>query len=197
MSEQLDSRKKPGGKISVMSLMLIVGAISLLVGWGVSKLGTNFLGSDKASMTSSSASRALTPLFSEFLKAEWKDPEGRVLDTSSWGGKTVVINFWGSWCPPCVEEMPMLVRLNQEFKEKNILFVGIGIDSPDNVRNFLKKTPVNYPIAMGGLDGSQWAKRFGDTTGGLPFTVVIQANGESKFTKLGKLNEVELRSILK
>jgi hypothetical protein len=82
-------------------------------------------------------------------------------------------------------------------KAKNVIFVGIGIDSPSNIREFIKKTPIPYAIAIGGLDGSNWAKRFGDEAGGLPFTVIIAPDGSSKMTKLGKISEEELKNSIK
>ena len=108
-----------------------------------------------------------------------------------------MVNFWASWCPPCVEEMPALSRLQTEFKQQNVIFVGIGIDSPSNIREFLKKTPVAYPIVIGGMDGSNISKEMGNTQGALPFTVVINAQGKAVSSKLGKIDEDELKSVIK
>jgi len=81
------------------------------------------------------------PAVKAFFANEWQSPDGKVLDSKDWQGKVLVVNFWGSWCPPCVEEMPELEKLQWEFSNKNVLFLGIAIDSPSNVREFLKKTP--------------------------------------------------------
>ena len=139
---------------------------------------------------------ASDPAIKAFFANPWKTAEGKTVNTDEWRGKVLVVNFWASWCPPCVEEMPTLDKLQQEFSSKNVLFVGIGIDSPSNIRQFLLKTPVNYPIVLGGLEGSNWAKNMGNPSSGLPFTVVIDSKGAINRVKLGKISEDELSSWL-
>ena len=109
----------------------------------------------------------------------------------------MVVNFWASWCPPCVEEMPTLDKLNAEFSSKNVLIVGIGIDSPSNIREFLQNTPVSYPIMIGGLEGSNLSKQMGNSQGALPYTIIINSQGKATSSKLGKIKEDELRSAIK
>jgi peroxiredoxin len=92
--------------------------------------------------------------------------------------------------------MPNLKKAQAAYKGKNVLFVGIGIDSPSNIREFLKKTPVDYPIVLGGLEGGNWAKSLGNPSGALPFTVLIDEKGSIKKAKLGKISEDELNSWL-
>ena len=137
------------------------------------------------------------PAVKAFFANEWQTPDGKVLDTKVWQEKVLVVNFWGSWCPPCVEEMPQLEKLQWEFSNKNVLFVGIAIDSPSNVREFLKKTPVSYPIAIGGMNGSQIYKTLGNTQSALPYTVLLSPSGKVLFSKLGKISEEELRKSIK
>ncbi|MFP3741288.1 TlpA disulfide reductase family protein, partial [Burkholderia sp. SIMBA_019] len=74
------------------------------------------------------------------------DPAGAELDLSKLRGKTLVVNFWAPWCGPCVEEMPELTALHGEYAQRNVEFVGIGIDSASNIQQFLKKVPVAYPL---------------------------------------------------
>ena len=79
---------------------------------------------------------------------------------------------------------------------KNVLIVGIGIDSPSNIRQFLEMTPVSYPIVIGGLEGSNLSKQMGNTQGALPYTVIINQKGKAIYTKLGKISEEELRKAI-
>lgn len=130
----------------------------------------------------------------EFFSQELRSPKGEVHSTKDWRGKILIVNYWASWCPPCVEEMPELVRSQTKYADKNVLFVGIGVDSPSNIREFLVKTPVNYPIVLGGLEGAAWAKNMGNPSSGLPFTVMIDTKGAIIKTKLGKISEDELSS---
>ena len=136
---------------------------------------------------------ASDPSIKAFFANPWKTPDGKSANIDDWRGKVLVVNFWASWCPPCVEEMPTLDKIAQEYASKNVLIVGIGIDSPSNIRQFLEKTPVSYPIMIGGLDGSALAKQMGNAQGALPYTVIINAKGKSVFTKLGKISEEELK----
>ena len=140
---------------------------------------------------------ASDPAVKAFFANSWQTPDGKVANTQEWQGKVLVVNFWASWCPPCVEEMPTLDKLQQEFLQKNVLFVGIGIDSPSNIREFLEKTPVSYPIVIGGLEGSNLSKQMGNSQGALPYTIIINAQGKATSSKLGKINEEELRKAIK
>jgi len=137
------------------------------------------------------------PAMKTFFTNPWQTSNGKSVDTKEWREKVLVINFWASWCPPCVEEMPTLDKLQAEFKSQNVLFVGIGIDSPSNIREFLEKTPVSYPIVIGGLEGSNISKQMGNAQGALPYTVIVNAQGKATSSKLGKISEEELRSAIK
>ncbi len=137
------------------------------------------------------------PAIKALFDNPWKTPDGKTVDTNSWRGKVLVVNFWASWCPPCVEEMPTLDQLQAEFLPQNVLFVGIGIDSPSNIRQFLEMTPVSYPIVIGGLEGSTLSKQLGNAQGALPYTIIIDAKGKATSSKLGKISEEELRKAIK
>ena len=139
---------------------------------------------------------ASEPSIKAFFANPWQTPDGKSVNTENWQGKVLVVNFWASWCPPCVEEMPTLDQASKEYTTKNVLFVGIGIDSPSNIRQFLEKTPVSYPIVIGGLEGSNLAKQMGNSQGALPYTVIINPRGKSTFTKLGKISEDELKKAI-
>ena len=139
------------------------------------------------------AGLASDPAIKAFFANPWQTPDGKLANTERWQGKILVVNFWASWCPPCVEEMPTLDKLQLEFKHQNVLFVGIGIDSPSNIRQFLENTPVSYPIVIGGLEGSNLSKQMGNSQGALPYTIVINAQGKASSSKLGKISEEELR----
>jgi peroxiredoxin len=92
--------------------------------------------------------------------------------------------------------MPALDKIAQEYASKNVSIVGIGIDSPSNIRDFLQKTPISYPIVIGGPEGSNLSKQMGNSQGALPYTVIINTKGKSTYTKLGKISEEELKKAI-
>jgi thiol-disulfide isomerase/thioredoxin len=167
--------------------LIIIVAISLLA----------LLGGVLTSQWIYKTGLASDPAVKAFFANSWQTPNGKTVNTQEWQGKVLVVNFWASWCPPCVEEMPALDKLQQEFMQQNVLFVGIGIDSPSNIREFLSKTPVSYPIVIGGLEGSNLSKQMGNSQGALPYTIIINAKGKATYSKLGKISEDDIRSAIK
>lgn len=124
------------------------------------------------------------------------DADGKPATLASFKGQKVVVNFWSSWCGPCVQEMPELVALSHEYRQKGIRFIGIGVDSGQNVKNFLQKVKVDYPVFVSGYAGADLARNFGNTAGALPFTVVIDEHGKIRETKLGQIQPAELKKTL-
>jgi thiol-disulfide isomerase/thioredoxin len=187
MTEELNRKESLKKQFPLLLMLAIIGLVSLLIGIGASFLNNK---EDTSSLPQG--------VYQEFLAADWNDPQGQSIDTSTWKNKTIVINFWASWCPPCVEEMPLLAKLSQDADPQKVIFIGIGIDSPSNIREFLAKTSVPYPIVVGGISGSEWGKRLGNAQGALPYTIIIDPKGNKVFSKLGKITEDDVNnSILK
>ena len=121
------------------------------------------------------------------------DASGTPQSLAQWKGKPVVVNFWATWCAPCVQEMPELSALQTEIASRNIQIIGIGIDSPTNIKDFAGKYKITYPLYVAGMGGTELSQRFGNKAGGLPYTVLIGADGKVRKTYLGKLKMDELR----
>ncbi len=138
------------------------------------------VGAGVAGMTSA---RKLHPVItpdhavSTFQAVSLPDSAGKPIEMSRFAGRPLVVNFWATWCPPCVEEMPELSALYKERKAKGLQMIGIGIDSAAKVADFAARSPVSYPLVVAGLSGTELARAFGNTTGGLPFTVLIDRHG--------------------
>ncbi len=124
------------------------------------------------------------------------DPAGKQRKMSEWQGKVLLVNFWATWCPPCVAEMPELEALQAERGSKGLQIVGIGIDSPSNIREFSEKHKITYPLLVGGLQGTDVSRSFGNETGGLPFTVLIGTDGTVKQAYMGRLDLQKVRADL-
>jgi thiol-disulfide isomerase/thioredoxin len=130
----------------------------------------------------------------DFWTRRFERPEGGEVAFDSLRGKPILINFWATWCPPCIEEMPMLDAFFRENSANGWQVVGLAVDQPSAVRKFLAKTPVSYPIGLAGLDGTELVMKLGNTKGGLPFTFVIDADGGVTARKMGKLEPGDLQS---
>ena len=126
--------------------------------------------------------------------ASFEQPDGSMLKLADYRGKPLVLNFWATWCTPCVEEMPLLNAFFQQNKAKSWQMIGLAIDQPSAVKRFLVQHPVEYAIGLAGLDGTELMKTLGNEAGGLPFTLVLNAQSGVQMRKLGKLTSSDVQS---
>lgn len=175
---------------------ILAGAVVAIVAAGGGVLANHWLNGGNTEVA-----RAAQPASPESAVAQlWSAPmttvDGKPQTLISLKGHPIVVNFWASWCGPCVEEMPALSQLQRDYAKKGIQFVGLGVDSDKNVQAFLQKVKVAYPVYVTGFGGADLARAFGNTAGGLPFTVVIDAKGEIRSTKLGQIDPQALKQTL-
>jgi thiol-disulfide isomerase/thioredoxin len=130
------------------------------------------------------------------LAVSLPDATGREQPLAQWKGKVLVVNFWATWCAPCREEMPEFVRVQREFADKGVQFVGIAADSADKVSQFAQEVALNYPALIGGYGALDLSRTLGNNLMALPFTVVVDRSGRIVHTQLGPLREAKLRSLI-
>ena len=102
-----------------------------------------------------------------------------------YAGRPLLINVWASWCGPCIEEMPELERFSRSQGPRGTQVIGLALDSPGNIREFLARVPVTYPILLdnpGPGDASVW---LGNRKGVLPYSVLVSADGKVVRQKIG------------
>jgi peroxiredoxin len=125
------------------------------------------------------------------LTRSFPDATGKMQPLSQWKGRALVINFWATWCAPCVKEMPELDAIQHSLDQNKVQILGIGIDSAHNITTFAAKHKIGYPLYVAGNEGIALARDLGNLAGGLPFTVLIAADGTIRKTYLGvKLEEL-------
>jgi thiol-disulfide isomerase/thioredoxin len=127
-----------------------------------------------------------------FFEMKFNRADGSVLAMSELRGKPLVINFWATWCTPCVHEMPQLDRFQHEFGAQGWQVVGLAVDKPEQVRSFIARLPVSFQIALAGEDGTELLRELGNSQGGLPFSVVLDRRGRIVHHKLGETSFTEL-----
>jgi thiol-disulfide isomerase/thioredoxin len=119
-------------------------------------------------------------------------PEGGELVMAELRGHPLVLNFWATWCPPCVKELPQLDRFNTAFAGRGWRVVGLAVDGPTPVREFLARQPVGFAVGLAGLEGTDLSRSLGNERGALPFTALFDRAGRVIQRKLGETSFDEL-----
>ncbi|MCH8181445.1 MAG: TlpA family protein disulfide reductase [Proteobacteria bacterium] len=127
-----------------------------------------------------------------FWQQSFDTPAGGTLSLGATQGHPMLLNFWATWCPPCVKEMPELERFHREFGARGWRVIGLAIDGPTPVREFLHKVQVGFDIGLAGFGGTELAQALGNDTGGLPFSVLVDAQGRIRHRKMGATHFDEL-----
>ena len=132
-----------------------------------------------------------------FWNASMQTLDGSTIVMRKFHGRPLLLNFWATWCPPCVEELPLLNRFYAQNSAKGWQVLGLAIDQPSALRKFLDRLPLEFPVALAGLTGTELGRALGNQAGGLPFTVLFGADGNILQRKMGQVTEKDLDQWIK
>jgi thiol-disulfide isomerase/thioredoxin len=124
------------------------------------------------------------------------DLSGKQHAIAEWQGKILVINFWATWCPPCLKEIPDFIALQTQYAAQGLQFIGIAIDDKAAVDDYLATTKINYPLLMGADDGVALARQLGNSVDAVPFSVVVNQQGMVIYRQPGELSREQLLAII-
>ncbi|MES2952824.1 MAG: TlpA disulfide reductase family protein [Pseudomonadota bacterium] len=142
------------------------------------------------------AAAVASPPVDGFWALQWDTPQGGKLSMQSFQGRPLLLNFWATWCAPCVEELPLINDFYRQNKSNGWQVLGLAIDKLAPVQAFLNKMPLDFPVAMAGLTGAELGHELGNVAGGLPFSVTLGSNGAVLQRKMGRLQAADLANLL-
>jgi thiol-disulfide isomerase/thioredoxin len=127
-------------------------------------------------------------------QTRFERPEGGYLTLAEFQGQPLLLNFWATWCPPCVHEMPLLDAFAGAQSPHGWRVVGLALDNLAAVQQFLKRVPVAFPVAVAGLEALDLSRSLGNHEGQLPFTVIWDHRAQLRGVKPGPLTEADLKA---
>jgi thiol-disulfide isomerase/thioredoxin len=172
--------------------MLSRPKLAFLFGFaGLAALAGGYLASEL--LRAPAVAPALAPGFIEVTGA---DLQGKPRRLSEWQGKILVVNFWATWCPPCREEIPLFIASQERYGPQGVQVIGVAIDQPAEVEAYYREAKMNYPTLIADGNVYQAMQNLGNTTSGLPFSVVYDREGHVRSRKLGAFHGSELDRVL-
>ncbi len=125
------------------------------------------------------------------------DLAGTIRHVREWDGQLVFINFWATWCPPCLREIPTFIELQDRYAAQGLRFIGIAIQDPEPVAEFVAAAGINYPVLVGQAEAIEIAREYGNRVGALPFTVAVDRGGKIVFARGGELDREQAEEIIR
>jgi thiol-disulfide isomerase/thioredoxin len=178
------------------------GSLPVPVGEASPPNPSDIQGSDFASAGGDSISAggdialAGSPVPNQLPQFSLNNLQGKPTSSVTWAGKSVVLNFWATWCAPCRREMPLLKTLAGEWAGRQVAVIGVAVDYPDKVREFASQFKIDYPLLVGEEDALDVAAKLGMQSPAFPFTVFTDRRGQVVALFVGELHREQADLIL-
>ena len=174
--------------ILIVVVLLIVGA----AGFGLQRMLTG----PKQLPVTLPAHAAASVIGTQRPEFALEDIEGRVRNVREWDGKVLLVNFWATWCPPCIKEMPLLIELQNQYGEQGLQVIGLAIDDEQSVRDFVNTYGITFPVVAGEIEAMELATRFGNRLNALPYTAFVDRNGVIVQVTAGEISREAAEKII-
>ncbi len=126
-----------------------------------------------------------------------QDTAGNTRNSGEWRGKILIVNFWASWCPPCLEEMPDLIKLQEQYSSQGVQVIGVAIDDQEQAKKFMRDQGINFPVIIGVDDAMELGKKMGNRISTLPYTAIFDQQGKTRYAQPGKISKNDLERLVK
>ena len=124
------------------------------------------------------------------------DTDGQTRNIKDWDGKVILLNFWATWCPPCLKEIPDFIELQEKYGDQGFQVIGIAVDNEEAVREYMNEVKINYPIMVAEFEAIELSSRYGNRMGALPYSVIINREGEISDKITGELSKIKAEKLL-
>lgn len=168
-------------------------AINLILA-GIVGAGLWFTFHNKPASTQAPATSKILP--QQLPSFSMQDTAGTIRHSSEWSGKILIVNFWATWCPPCLEEMPELVVFQEQFSSQGVQIVGVAVDNLEPVKEFIELYEINFPVVHGQDDAIELGKKMGNRISALPYTAIFDQNGTTLYAQPGKISSDTLEKLI-
>lgn len=167
-----------------IALLLIVSAAGGFLGYRYWRAASEPAGAESAAVT-------VAPEFS------LPDLDGKVQSIAQWKGKVLLVNFWATWCEPCLREIPLLEQIQKEYADRGVQVIGVAIDDPAEVRQFMTDSvAIDYPVLVGEQEAVDALAGFGAEMTVLPYTAFVARDGRIAQLHAGELHREEATAVL-
>lgn len=137
-----------------------------------------------------------TAVDSGMLEFSFLDLQGKPRSSEEWHGKLRLINFWASWCPPCLKEIPEFIELQQQLGQENIQFIGIAIEDRQSALSYSAIDKINYPVLIGGDQAITLAQKLGNHINAVPYSIIVDRHNNIVHRQPGEFSKQEILAIV-